>query len=82
MDSVHLIHENNISLIFSSFKISFMNWVDSCFSSDPYGRPKVCDRTPEGCLASVDEDDEDDVETQEFWALFDVLFIRMIHNVR
>ena len=36
MDSVHLIHENNITLIFSSFKISFMNWVDSCFSSDPY----------------------------------------------
>jgi hypothetical protein len=36
MDSVYLIHKNNISLIFSSLKISFMNWVDSCFSSGPY----------------------------------------------
>jgi hypothetical protein len=38
MDSVHLIYENNIFLIFSSFKISFMNWVDSCFSSGHYKR--------------------------------------------
>jgi hypothetical protein len=36
MDLVYLIHENNISLIFSLLKISFINWVDSCFSSGPY----------------------------------------------
>ena len=36
MDLVYLIHKNNISLIFSLLKISFMNWVDSCFSSGPY----------------------------------------------
>jgi hypothetical protein len=36
MDLVYLIHKNNIFLIFSLLKISFINWVDLCFSSGPY----------------------------------------------